>query len=97
MTHELEETSEPDIEIIEQEAPEEPTECGNHELHEATAEFLTEQADEGGGRFEPGEIDPAQIEEAHRLSVELGDEGLQNWLHDEVSQDLQKVLDRLDK
>jgi len=43
MSHEFEETSEPDIEIIEQEAPEEPTECGNHELHRAAAKHSTER------------------------------------------------------
>lgn len=96
MSNELEETSEPDIEIIEQEEPEVPLACGNHELHEAAAEHLTEQVNEGGEGFEPGEIDSAQMEEAHRLSEELGDKGLQNWLHREVSEDLQEALDRIE-
>lgn len=94
MNNELDETHENDIEIIEEDKAETTHECGNHELHETTAEFLTEQTNENQD-FESGEIDPAQLAEAHHLSDELGDEGLQNWLHDEVSDDLQKSLDRL--
>ena len=94
MSHELDETREEDIEILEAGETEDPHECGNHELHEATAEFLTETSETP--EFEPGEVDPAQLEEAHRLSEELGDEGLQNWLHDEVSRDLQDALDRVE-
>jgi hypothetical protein len=92
MSDELSESREEDIEILESEETEQPHECGNHELHEATAEYLTETSETPG--FEPSEVDPAQIEEAHRLSEKLGDEGLQKWLHDEVAEDLQKALDR---
>lgn len=97
MNHELDETRDDDIEILEQGDAKTIHECGNHELHEAAAEYLTEQADEGLENFQPGEFDPAQLEEAHHLSEELGDEGLQNWLHDEVSKDLQNTLDRIEK
>lgn len=94
MNNELDETREDDIEILEQDEVENTHECGNHELHEAAAEYLTEQTNEGHA-FQPGEIDPAQIEEAHRLSEELGDERMQNWLHNEVAEDLQRALDRI--
>ena len=94
MSNELDETSEDDIEILESVEDEPSHDCGNHELHKAAAEYLTETS-EGG--FEPGEIDPRQIEEAHRLSQELGDKGLQNWLHEEVAEDLQEALDRIQR
>lgn len=92
MSTELDETREDDFEILESGETDEPHECGNHELHEATAEYLTETSE--SPEFEMGEVDPAQLEEAHRLSKELGDEGLQSWVHDEVSEDLQEALDR---
>lgn len=96
MNNELDETREDDIEILEQEEIEKNHECGNHELHEAAAEFLTEQTNESH-EIQFGEIDQAQLEEAHRLSEELGDEGMQNWLHNEVMDDLQRSLDRISR
>ena len=94
MNNELDETREDDIEIHEQDEVEITHECGNHELHEAAAEFLTEQTNESR-EFQHGEIDPDQLEEAHRLSEELGDERMQKWLHNEVAEDLQRSLDRI--
>lgn len=96
MNNELDETRENDIEILEQDEVENTHECVNHELHKAAAEFLTEQTNESH-EFHPGEIDQAQLEEAHRLSEELGDEGMQNWLHNEVTEDLQRALDRINQ
>ena len=67
-----------------------------HDLYEGVTEHFTECASKGLYRFEPGQVCPKKVEEAERLGAEVGDKALRDWyFHHEVTEELQKALDRI--
>jgi len=66
------------------------------QIYEGVTEYFTERAAEGLRGFEPGQIYPEEIAATAKLGFEVGDQALRDWYFShEVTEELQKALDRL--
>ena len=66
-------------------------------IYEGVTEHFTEKAANGLHGFQPGEVYPEDVEAAGELGLEVGDHALRDWyFRHEVTEELQKALDRLE-